>query len=336
MSNDGPVAKMTAALRDLCDAVYVPIDIAANHDVKLANLNTTFRRLCKRLGLPGADREAVYGMADDPDYNAAIVEVTASIGRRGRSPTATKTAGVLPGNGGIDDRRAAPSSTTTSDMESDESNFSTAGLAVVNAEVRETIVQRFQKLAVTDKMKVLQQYSDMKHKLTEGIPSALFENVVAYHLTSEGGVKWHARIVNVGPREEETVEGTVPLHLQLSAFVTGTVPQYAAMEPKVLYKSASSNFPMCDLVYKDEEGKLVCIQVSLERKGARTVDVGAFQAFCVHMGWGASPSADQRRLMSFVYCPNPKIADKARVEFSGGVDLDSYIVWHVNADFGSG
>ena len=91
---------------------------------------------------------------------------------------------------------------------------------------------------------------------------------------------------------------------------------------------------MCDLVYKDEEGKLVCIQVSLERKGARKVGVGAFKAFCKHMGWEAPPSEDQRPLMSFVYCPNPKFADKARVDVSG--IFDSYTVWLVNEDFGSG
>ena len=218
----------------------------------------------------------------------------------------------------------------------DESDFSKAGLAVVNAEVREDIVSRFQKLAVTEQMKVLQQYIGMKHKPTDDIPSALYENVVAYHLTSEKGVKWNARIVNVRPGEEETVEGPTPLHLQLSALVKGEVPKYAAMEPYVLYKSARRNFPMCDLVYKDEEGKLVCIQVSLEQKGARTVGVGAFQAFCEHMGWEAPLSEDQRRLISFVYCPNPKFVDKARVKFSYGVDLRSYTVWLVNEDFGSG
>jgi hypothetical protein len=42
----------------------------------------------------------------------------------------------------------------------------------------------------------------------------------------------------------------------------------------------------------------------------------------------ASPSKD---LVSFVYCPDPKFANKARV-----VGFDSYTVWHVNADFGSG
>jgi hypothetical protein len=216
----------------------------------------------------------------------------------------------------------------------DESDFSKVGLAVVNAEVREDIVSRFQKLAVTEQMKVLQQYIGMKHKPTDDIPSALFENVVAYHLTSEKGVKWNERIVNVRPGKEKTVEGPTPLHLQLSALVKGEVPKYAAMEPYVLYKSTSRNFPMCDLVYKDEEGKLVCIQVSLEQKGARTVGVGAFKAFCKHMGWEAPLSEDQRRLMSFVYCPNPKFADEAKVDVSG--IFDSYTVWHVDEDFGTG
>ena len=214
----------------------------------------------------------------------------------------------------------------------DKSNFSKEGLAVVNDEVREDIVKGFQSIKVTEKMWVLQRYSGKWYKPPEGIPSALFENVVAYHLTSGGGVKWRARIVNVGA-DGKAAKDTMPLHLQLSKVVKGEVPQYAVMEPNVLYKSSNPNFP---LVYKDKEGKLVCIQVSLERTAKLTVDVGAFQEFCGRIGWEASPSEDQLRLMSFVYCPDPKLADKATVEFGDGVELDSYTVWHVNADFGSG
>ena len=214
----------------------------------------------------------------------------------------------------------------------DESNFSKAGLGVVSAEVLRDIKKRSNALAVTEQIRVLQQYSGMKYKRAEGIPSALFENVVAHHLTSAGGVKWHARTVNVsadGKAAKGTAQGTMkPLHLQLSKLVEGEVPQYAAMEPDVLYKPFSSNFPMCDLVYKDEEGKLVCIQVSLEGDSRRTVGVGVFQKFCKSMGLEASPSKD---LVSFAYCPDPKFANKARV-----VGFDSYTVWHVNADFGSG
>ena len=217
----------------------------------------------------------------------------------------------------------------------DESDFSTADLDVVSAKVLRDIIKRSKALALTEQIRVLQQYSELMYKRAEGIPSALFENVVAHHLTSAGGVKWHARTVNVGAdgkAAKGTAQGTMkPLHLQLSKLVEDEVPQYAAMEPDVLYKSSSSNFPMCDMVYKDKEGKLVCIQVSLERKSSRTVEVSVFQKFCKSMGWEALPLEDQRRRISFVYCPDPKFANKARV-----VGFDSYTVWHVNADFGSG
>ena len=128
----------------------------------------------------------------------------------------------------------------------------------------------------------------------------------------------------------------MPLKLQLRKLVRGKVPSYAAMKPNVLYKSLNDGFPFCDLVYKDKEGKLVCIQVSLKRSGKREVGVGAFKKFCKRMGWTAQPSKDQLRLISFVYCPDPMLADTAEVDFEDGIELDSYTVWHMDTDFGSG
>ena len=111
----------------------------------------------------------------------------------------------------------------------------------------------------------------------------------------------------------------------------------SSMEPMVLYKSLNDNFPFCDLVYKEngKEGKLVCIQVSLEADGKRKVKARAFQLFCERMGWGEHPSKEQVDRISYVYCPLPAVADKAEVTFEAGVEIDKYTVWYLNPDFSS-
>ena len=107
------------------------------------------------------------------------------------------------------------------------------------------------------------------------------------------------------------------------------------MKTMVLHKSLNVNFLFCDLVYKENgrEGRVVCIQVSLEANGKREVTAEAFQKFCARMGWGEHPSKEQVDRISYVYCPDPAVADKATVTFEAGVDIDKYTVWYVNADY---
>lgn len=131
---------------------------------------------------------------------------------------------------------------------------------------------------------------------------------------------------------------TVPLMLKLTKLAEGAVPLYDDMVPMVLYKSLNTAFPFCDMVYKETgpEGKLVCIQVSLEANGKRKVQVGAFAKFCERMGWGERPSTRNVARIKYVYCPDPAIADTAQVAFADGVGMHAYTVWHVNKDFSSG
>jgi hypothetical protein len=81
--------------------------------------------------------------------------------------------------------------------------------------------------------------------------------------------------------------------------------------------------------------KLVCVQVSIEGKGKRNVDLGVFSKFCEHLGWGPTPTPEQLDLIEYVYCPLPALADKAAVTFDKGVGISEYSVWHVDPNFTS-
>ena len=189
---------------------------------------------------------------------------------------------------------------------------------------------------MTERVRDLKRYSEMRVGRF-GTAPAIFESVVADHLTSESGVNWRQRICTVSDDKKTTL---LPLVIRLSNLDEGEVPIYDKMEPMVLYKSLNVNFPFCDQVYKEptkdrQRGKLVCIQVSLEAKGKRDVKIGAFERFCDRMGWGDHPSKEQVDLISYVYCPNPVVADKAQVTFEADVRIEKYTVWYVNADFSS-
>jgi len=226
----------------------------------------------------------------------------------------------------------------------DESDFSRAGLTVVSAEVREDVIKFcFEKIALFDKIWVLQYCSKGTSQLDDGLRSPLFANVVAQHLTSAGGVRWHARQARSGG--SSVAASLAPLHLRVGKGVGGEVPLHAAMVPDVLYTYThrpspgdASSPPFCDLVYLGPDGQVVCVHVSLERSGQRQrhVGVGAWAEFSERMGWGPSPSADQLRLITYVYCPEPQLASEAHVVFEGGVGLDTYTVWHVHEEFFSG
>ena len=117
------------------------------------------------------------------------------------------------------------------------------------------------------------------------------------------------------------------------------VPVYDEMVPNVLYRSPNKNFPFCDMVYLDDGGgtlspsKVVCVQVSSEGTGRRTVSKEVLSKFCVHIGWGASPTPEQLALIEYVYCPLPALADKAVVTFKKDVGISEYTVWHVDPNY---
>jgi hypothetical protein len=221
-------------------------------------------------------------------------------------------------------------------------DFFTVQLSPVNQEVTKILRARLKKISLDDRIFILQQRSETKVD-KYGTAPAVFEGVVADQLSSTGGVNWRQRssTVSVGKTTEPPpLPLTSPLVLKLN-LRTGAVPIYEDMVPMVLYKSYNVNFPFCDLVYKEHpkdggEGRVVCIQVSLEANGKREVKAGAFQKFCARMGWGEHPSKEQVDRISYVYCPDPAVADKAKVTFEAGVGIDKYTVWCVNTDYSSG
>jgi hypothetical protein len=79
--------------------------------------------------------------------------------------------------------------------------------------------------------------------------------------------------------------------------------------------------------------RLVCVQVSIDGRGRRTVSKEVLDKFCERLGWGASPTPEQLGLIEYVYCPLPALADKAAVTFEEGVGISEYTVWHVDPKF---
>ena len=164
----------------------------------------------------------------------------------------------------------------------------------MNQQVTKILIDRIKEISLDDRIDKLKRYS--KTRVDKfGTAPAIFKSIVADHLTSISGVEWEKRSSMVS--ESPPLPLTSPLVLKLN-LSSGPLPNYEDMVPMVLYKSYNVHFPFCDQVYKEDtkngkEGKLVCIQVSLEANGTREVKADAFQKFCVCMGWGEHPSKEQ-------------------------------------------
>jgi hypothetical protein len=199
-------------------------------------------------------------------------------------------------------------------------NFYIAELSTVNSDVQQKINDYVWGLSM-DKMICKLQSLDKVPKH--------FKSVVAEHLTSTRGVSWLQR--------SSTSIARLPLEIKLRTLHEGEVPLYKDMKPMELYTPTKENFPFCDLLYKENgpDGKLVCIRTSMLMTGQWKVRADEFTKFCKCVGLDASSSDDVDRI-SFVYCPNPRIAETAWVTFEGGVPIDKYTIWYVNTDFSSG
>jgi len=185
--------------------------------------------------------------------------------------------------------------------------------------------------------------------------ASVYEGLIADHLASDDGVEWEQRSVSTADPSVKAKQvtqsaptasrpATVKLNVKL-AKSENAVPVFAEMKPNVLYRSLNKSFPFCDMLYLEDAGsgatttmmkkKLVCVQVSIEGKGKRKVDLGVFSKFCERLGWGPTPTPEQLDLIEYVYCPLPSLADKAAVIFDEGVGISEYSVWHVAPNFTS-
>ena len=131
--------------------------------------------------------------------------------------------------------------------------------------------------------------------------ASVYEDLIADHLASDGGVEWEQRSVSTAdpkaPRQSApsaSRPATVKLNVKL-AKSEDRVPVFAEMKPNVLYRPLDKSFPFCDVLYLEDLGsdsgattttkkKLVCVQVSIEGKGKRKVDLGVFSKFCERLG----------------------------------------------------
>jgi hypothetical protein len=145
-----------------------------------------------------------------------------------------------------------------------------------------------------------------------------FEEVVARLLTADGGVDWKLRSVG-------TCIAKVPPRLEGKLTLVNALVPYKDMEVNTLYRPPESRFPLCDMMYKDEEDTLVCIQVSWSPE--RTVDNGPLGKFCHAVGLCADKGGQLtvaeaefvKARALIVYCPRPRHYRDADVQFNSKI-----------------
>jgi len=100
------------------------------------------------------------------------------------------------------------------------------------------------------------------------------------------------------------------------------------METNTVYYSLKSNFPAFDMVYKETKkgkNKLVCIQVTRQRKKEREINRSAFEQFCQSMGnIGIND-------LELVLVPNPNLADESKLVVKE--EPYPFTVWKLPRDY---
>ena len=241
------------------------------------------------------------------------------------------------------------------DVDKDENgdyDFTSHTLKSVATDVKTTLEEKVKKISLDEKITVMRNFAPSGKNNFDPVAS-VYEGLIADHLMSDGGVKWEQRSVSTADLSLKAKQATqsaptasrpatVKLNVKL-AKSEDTVPVFAEMKPNVLCRSLNKSFPFCDMLYLKDAGsgatttmmkkKLVCVQVSIEGKGKRIVDLGVFSKFCERLGWGPTPTPEQLDLIEYVYCPLPSLAEKAAVTFDKDVGISEYSVWHVDPKF---
>jgi len=238
--------------------------------------------------------------------------------------------------------------------ENGDYKFSSHTLKSVAPDVKTTLEQKMKQISLVEKINVMEHFVASGTNKFDSV-ALVYESLIADHLASDGGVEWEQRRVSIAadpsaktikatkkapPQSapEASHPATVKLNVKLVKS-EDTVPLFAEMKPNVLYRSLSKSFPFCDMLYLKNSGsdatkkKLVCVQVSIEGKGKRNVDLGVFSKFCERLGWGPTPTPEQLAIIEYVYCPLPSLAEKASVTFAEGMGISEYSVWHVDTKF---
>ena len=238
--------------------------------------------------------------------------------------------------------------------ENGEYDFTSHTLKSAASDVKTTLEEKLKQISLVEKISVMRRFVANGTNKFDSVAS-VYEGLIADHLASDDGVEWEQRSVSTADPSVKANKvtqsaptasrpATVKLNVKL-AKSENAVPVFAEMKPNVLYRSLNKSFPFCDMLYLEDAGsgatttmmkkKLVCVQVSIEGKGKRKVDLGVFSKFCERLGWGPTPTPEQLDLIEYVYCPLPSLADKAAVTFDEGVGISEYSVWHVAPNFTS-
>ena len=164
----------------------------------------------------------------------------------------------------------------------------------------------------------------------------IFEEVVARFLTTGKGVRWELRRAG-----NPSIAVPPVLKEKLTGPIDGQLPAYAEMEVNMLYKSVNPNAPSVDMVFKNDKGTLICIQVSWDPD--REVKASAFQMFCHAVGLCADKkvfTAEEtqwvRENVLFVFCPPPRLFGKAKLTFKEGCILRGGAIVRMGDRFTSG
>jgi hypothetical protein len=146
---------------------------------------------------------------------------------------------------------------------------------------------------------------------------SIFENVVTDWLSNTNIDR--VTVTEINQQEESKSLGK----LKVRRLVRENIPNsFEELEEDVLYRPRTPTFPICQMFYKEED-TLVCIQVSIEKSGIRTIKLKTIYEFQNQL------KGLEINQIRYKYCPLPQLAEKAKVNFQENVTESMRFQWSV-------
>ena len=188
----------------------------------------------------------------------------------------------------------------------------------VNSNIVELLRTKIADTSIAEKRACLLR-NDETGAMADACP-ILYEEVVACLLTQSEGVYWNRRRIafDVVTHKGEEQGLVAPenswekFNLKLHKLMQGKVPKYDEMDELVLYKSLNKNYGAVDMLYKDENGDIVGIQVTRQMDNVKKVKSSALREIIERQ-----LEMPNDKKLQLVLVPHPKRATKAKISISG-------------------
>jgi hypothetical protein len=193
----------------------------------------------------------------------------------------------------------------------DPDAFLIYSLRPINDKIEILLKKQRDKLSFLEKVDLLNKFRASRYIQFAALIPGYYQDFIYFLLLKNEFAGWQFRAASSGGVILPYEPLVIPCRLNST---TVHFPQYSKMKSGVLYYPLTQNFKLVDLVFKEEKGKYIGFQVSVERGGKRKVSGPSLRNFLRNFN-----DVDQ---FTYYYVPLPEFADQATITIEGDFSDD--------------